>query len=345
MAANFDFVKKLGSGQFGEVWLAVDTGLNAERAVKLIHPSKVLNPNNFFQEAQILKSAEHPNVVHVEETGEMQDGHIYVAMEYLPAGSVDVKAKSAYLDLIATKRIMIDALRGLEHAHSKDILHRDIKPANILIGHNGEGKLSDFGLAVPMGANLSTLGVKDKAYISHLAPEAYSSRTFSVVSDIYACGVTLYRLVNGDSYLLKLPIMETMTACKEGKYPDRTHYRYFIPKPLKTVINKAMHVDPSKRYQSAQEMRHALERIVVRVNWDEITLQNGHLWRCDRGNKCYEVIRERMPDNTWSVFVKKGRLGKPLRSIRTLCEKGLTKAEANRTAKRVLQDFVLGKER
>jgi len=344
MAADFDFQKKLGEGQFGEVWLAIDTGLNTERAVKLIPPSKVFNPDNFFQEAQILKAAEHANVVRVEETGMMEDGQIYVAMEYLPAGSVGTKSKITYLELPFAKRIMIDSLRGLEHAHSKGILHRDIKPANILIGHNGEGKLSDFGLAIPIGANLSTLGVKNRAYISHLAPEVYSSQTYSVVSDIYACGVTLYRLVNGDSYLSKLPLMQTMTACMQGKYPDRTLYRAFIPKSLKMVINKAMRVDPSKRYQSAQEMRHALERIVVKVNWDEITLQNGYLWRCDRGNKCYEVLRARMSDNTWSVIVRKGREGKSLRRISALCEKGLTKAEANRIAKRVLQDFALGKE-
>lgn len=345
MAANFDFRKKLGAGQFGEVWLAVDTGLNTERAVKLIPPSKIFNPNNFFQEAQILKAAEHPNVVRVEETGKMQDGQIYVAMEYLPAGSVGVKTKSAYLDLTFTKRLMIDALRGLEHAHSKSILHRDIKPANILIGHNAEGQLSDFGLAIPMGANLSTFGVKDQAYISHLAPEVYSSRTFSVASDIYACGVTLYRLVNGDSYLPKLPLMETMHACMGGKYPDRTHYRYFIPKSLKMVINKAMHVDPSKRYQSAQEMRHALERIVVKVNWIEMISPNVYQWNCKRSNKYYEVTQAKITDNRWSVTIRKGRSEKTLRKITAMCKTCLTKAKADQTTRRILQDFVLGKKK
>ena len=345
MAANFDFQKKLGAGQFGEVWLAIDTGLNTERAVKLIPPSKVFNPNNFFQEAQILKAAEHPNVVHVEETGEMQDGQIYVAMEYLPAGSVGVKTKNAYLDLISAKRIMIDALRGLELAHSKGILHRDIKPANILIGYNGEGKLSDFGLAIPIGANLSTLGIKDQAYISHLAPEVYSSHKYSIASDIYACGVTLYRLVNGDIYLPKLSVTETMAGCINGKYPDRKHYRDFIPKSLKMVINRAIHVDPSKRYQSAQEMRHALEKAVIKMNWDEIILPNGQQWNCKRTSKCYEVSEVKISDNKWAVVVRKGRSGKSLRKINAMCKTRLTKAEAKRTTRRILQDFVLGKKR
>ncbi|RKY24578.1 MAG: hypothetical protein DRP62_03460, partial [Planctomycetota bacterium] len=204
MAANFDFIKRLGSGHFGEVWLAFDTGLNVKRAVKLIPRSKVLDPDNFFHEAQILKAAEHPNVVRVEETGEMSDGRIYVAMEYLPKGSIEDEAKGAYVDLTRAKRIMIDALRGLEHAHSQGIVHRDIKPANILISHNSEGKLSDFGLAIPRGFDLKKLGTKDYAYILHIAPEVHQRKKYSIASDIYACGATLYRLVNGDRYLPSL---------------------------------------------------------------------------------------------------------------------------------------------
>jgi len=93
MAASFDFKERLGAGHFGEVWRVIDTGLNAERALKLIPPSKVLNPTNIFHEAQILKEAEHPNVVRVEETGTLGDGRIYVAMEYLPKGSLEDEAK------------------------------------------------------------------------------------------------------------------------------------------------------------------------------------------------------------------------------------------------------------
>jgi serine/threonine protein kinase len=343
MAVKFNLKDKLGAGQFGEVWLAIDTGLNVERAVKLIPQSKIFNPGNFFQEAQILKAVEHPNVVRVEDTGEMEDGQIYIAMEYLPAGSVGARTKGYYVGLTEARRIMIDALRGLEYAHSKGVLHRDIKPSNILIGEKGEGKLSDFGLAIPSGTNLSILGVKDRVYTSHLAPEVYCSHEFTIASDIYACGVTLYRLVNGDSYLQKLPLIETMEACTQGKYPDRTHYRYFVPKPLKMVINKAMHVDQSKRYQSAQEMRHALERVVLEMNWDEAILPNGYQWNCKRRRIFHELTQVKTSNNCWSVIVKRGRIGKSLRKVTSLCVEHLTKASASRKSRRILQDFVLGK--
>lgn len=343
MAEKFDFQKRLGAGHFGEVWLANDTGLNAVRAIKLIPPSKVLNPTNFFHEAQILKAAEHPNVIKVEETGTLSDGRIYVGMEYLPKGSLEDEVKGAYIDVTRAKRIMIDVLRGLEHAHSKNILHRDIKPANILIGHNSEGKLSDFGLAIPANLNLAALGAKDYAYILHQAPEVFQGQTHHFSGDIYACGVTLYRLINGDSYLPALLPVEVRDACLQGKFPDRNHYREFICKSLKVVINKAINVDPSKRYSSAKAMRHALEQVVVVMNWNEKKLPNGYRWSCGCNNKCYEVVRIEESKGRYSVTVKTGKSKSALRKITSLCQIDLTLQKAQQLTRKILQDYAAGK--
>lgn len=345
MASNFDFVKRLGAGHFGEVWLAIDTGLNAKRAIKLIPTSKVLNPQNFFHEAQILKAAEHANVVRIEETGMLSGGQLYVAMEYLPKGSLEDEAQGAYVDLTRAKRILIDVLRGLEHTHSKNIVHRDIKPANILITDNSEGKLSDFGQAIPIGFDPSKLGVKDYAYFFHLAPEVHQGCEYSISTDIYACGVTLYRLVNGDRYLPSLSAEEVKDACVQGKFPDRALYREFIPRPLKVVINKAMHLDPSKRYSSAERMRRALEQVIIEKNWNEEVLSDGYRWTCNWDNRCYEVIRRKLQYNNWAITVRKGRSGRSLRRITTLCRQNLSRDKAVQLTKRTLQDFVLGKLR
>jgi serine/threonine protein kinase len=343
MAATFDFKERLGAGNFGEVWRVIDTGLNVVRALKLIPPTKVLNPTNIFQEAQILKSAEHPNVVRVEETGTMSDGRIYVAMEYLPKGSLEDEAKGSFLPLTRIQRIMVDALRGLQHAHEKNILHRDIKPANILVGNHGEGKLSDFGLAVPKGANLHVLGVKDYAYILHLAPEVIISRRYSVLSDIYATGVTLYRLVNGDNYLPPIDPADIQQAIVNGEYPKRTRYREFVPRSLKILINRAIHIDPANRFQAAEEMRHALEQLSLRMNWHEQTLTNGFRWTSGWNTSFYEVTRIVGSRKTWSVQTRKGPSRVSLRRLSTLCRDGLTRVNAERMTRRILQDYVLGR--
>jgi eukaryotic-like serine/threonine-protein kinase len=343
MAPHFDFKERLGAGHFGEVWRAIDIGLNTVRAVKVIPRDKVINPANFFHEAQILKAVEHPNIVKVEETGEFDDGRVYVAMEFLPKGSLEDEAKGTYIELTRAKRLMIDVLRGLEHAHTQNVLHRDIKPANILIGKNNEGKLSDFGLAISKGVNLKSLGMKDYVYILHLAPEVSGASSYSVQADIYACGITLYRLINGDNYLPTSSPNEARKLALKGRFPDRNVYREFVPRPLRSLINKAIHIKPSKRFLSATEMRRALERLRIEKNWNERILASGQQWTCGWNKRCYEVSRKRSPDRSWSVAVRKGTSKNNLRKIIHLCSENLSKSEAERTSRRILQDFVLGR--
>jgi serine/threonine protein kinase len=342
MAAKFDFIRRLGAGHFGEVWLATETGLAVQRAVKLIPPDKIISSSNFFQEAQLLKRVEHPSIVRVEDTGTLSDGTIYVAMEYLKKGSLEDEAKGSYVPLSRTKRLMIDVLRGLEYAHSQGIIHRDIKPANILIGDGLQGKLSDFGLAITKGSVSKAIGVKDYAYLIHLAPEITSIDDYSVLSDIFACGVTFYRLVNGDRYLPQLPFDRVRERIAEGTYPDRNHYRDFVPRPLRRVINKAMSVDPSCRYQSAEALRHALEKVLTLANWNEQILSDGLRWSLGRENECVEIESVKLPSGKHSVQTRKGRSKHTLRRVTSLCRYNISENEAVKFCQTVLQGFVAG---
>ena len=290
MPVSFDYKKRLGSGYFGEVWHAIDTGLGCEIALKCIPPDKIIYKDNFYQEAQVLKASEHPNIVKVNDTGDLEDGQIYVSMEYLSNGSLEDEAKGAPLPLSRAKRLMIDVLRGLDYAHSKQIVHRDIKPANILIGNANEGILSDFGLALPDITTLNIAYLKQYQYILHLAPEVNKPQDYTLLSDIYACGATFYRMVNGDSSLPRLNLIEARILSKSGKFPPRNKYRDFIPSSLKRIINKALNLNPNERYQSAEEMRHALEQQLFLVDWGEKKLRNGQLWvGTDKNGMNYKV--------------------------------------------------------
>ncbi|HEX04868.1 MAG TPA: serine/threonine protein kinase, partial [Bacteroidetes bacterium] len=324
-------------------WLAIDLGLCSECAVKCIPPDKVINKDNFYQEAQTLKAAEHPNIVAVTETGELDDNRIYVVMENLPNGSLEDEAQGGYIPLSRAKKLMIDVLRGLSHAHAKNIVHRDIKPGNIMIGNNNEGKLSDFGLAIPDINTLDLSAVKGYQYILHLAPEVNKFSEYTELADIYACGVTLYRLVNGDNYLPAIAPKKARKLAKKGEFPDRTSYRGFIPAAMKKIINKAMSIDPNDRYQSAEEMRRALEQVQVAVDWEENILANGRQWIGISGGKNIEVDRIKQKNGKWEVIVKKGNKGKQLRKDNAACKADLNKKQAMRAAYRILQRFVSGK--
>ena len=325
------------------MWLVIETGLDLLCAVKHIPPEKVINQGNFFHEAQMLKKAEHPNIIKVYDTGVLSDGRIYVSMEYLPKGSLEDETKGGFVKLSRAKEVMIDVLRGLEHAHLKEIVHRDIKPANILIGKHGEGVLSDFGLALPDIKTINLASLKTYQYLLHLAPEVNDFHEQTVLSDIYACGITLYRLVNGDIYLPKVSPSDARLLAKRGKFPDRNKYREFVPRQLKLVINKATNLEPAKRFQSACEMRRALEQISIQTDWEETKLSTGYRWRGKKGDLHFEIMRSISPQNGMiTVATRKGKIITKLSKVNSLSKEFFSNDQAITFCKQVLQQITVG---
>jgi eukaryotic-like serine/threonine-protein kinase len=249
--------------------------------------------------------------------------------------------KGAPLPLSRVKQLMIDMLRGLAHAHSRKIIHRDIKPANILIGPEQEGKLSDFGLALDL-ASPDSLAVKDYAYVMHLAPEVTKPQDYSVASDIYATSVTLYRLINGDRALSGLPIAEVRRRTSAGTYPNRGEYKDYVPKRLRDLVNKTLELNPSKRFATADELRRALERVPVKVDWEERDVIDGTRWRGRGSGLRYEILRKRTVLG-WAVVTRRARAGSEPRLVSALCKANLGEDEARKFSRRLLQDLTVGK--
>lgn len=238
---------------------------------------------------------------------------------------------------------MIDILRGLGHSHNQGIVHRDIKPANIMIGNAYEGKLSDFGLAIPDISTLDIAYLKKYQYILHLAPEVNKFEDYTKLSDIYACGATFYRLVNGDNFLPRIPVNDARSLALQGKFPDRSKYRSYIPRNVRMVINRALKVNPAERFQSADEMRHAIEQLNIRVDSEESILSNGMLWAGQDVTFFYEVRIIQEKGKPWSVETRRGKSQNNLRRVTSLCLENLTKAKANVACCRILQNITTGK--
>lgn len=255
----------LGSGGFGDVWLAHDQTIARDVAVKVLAQDG--NINERLQEAIIGNHLEHSNLVkmHYADVVNVSGvGVVIIAMDYLANGSILSRLNSCNFMIIPEViRYMTDILRGMEYLHELNLYHNDIKPNNILIGNAEQGVLTDYGITCYSPGGLP---VNPKsAYKLHIAPEVIASNQINCQTDVYQVGVTAFRLLNGIGCIQdKFNSMgedEFYHAVCRGEIIQSNDYLAFIPRNLKTVINKAVHVNPSCRYQSAIEMRRALERL------------------------------------------------------------------------------------
>lgn len=152
-------------------------------------------------------------------------------MEFVPEGSVEDQFQGAVVPVVTALQVVAEACRGIEFAHSRGYIHRDVKPANLLRAADGRTKVSDFGLAT----RTAGVGVTSPyGYVIHCAPEVIDPGETTAETDVYALGMTLYRLLNGDSFLpdvaeLGVPLDEAVVA---GDFPDRTRFRDHIPKAV-----------------------------------------------------------------------------------------------------------------
>jgi len=336
--ADYERLERLGAGNFGEVWLVYDQALAVKRAVKYIPRSRIQDPTNFYKEPQTLMALRHENIVRVEDAGRLPDNSLYVAMEYLKRGSIEDIFKGRPIPLTRAFAIIADVCWALEFAHQKAYIHRDIKPANILIAQNNRAKLSDFGLAtrVPRGETASPYG-----YLTHVAPEVLRTSKTSKSSDIYALGVTAYRLVNGDAYL---PHTSDPTDIQDliltGEYPDRNHYRPYIPNKIKRVINQCMAFSKTDRFSAASEFRKALEKIKFHCDWKLKRRGRIFIYMTEIESATYKVVITPDKSNRFEILTKKMSPSGNERRVVKDCYSDMTLVQMKKRLRQILPRYV-----
>jgi serine/threonine protein kinase len=336
---DYDRLRHLGAGNFGEVWLVYDRALNVRRAVKYVPSSRIHDPTHFYNEPHTLMELRHDNIVRVEDAGRLPNGTLYIAMEYLPRGSIESIYRGQPIPLSGALQIIKDICWALEYAHNRDIIHRDIKPANILLASNGKAKLSDFGLAtrVPRGAVASPYG-----YLIHLAPEILRTNTTTKIADIYALGVTAYRLINGDGFLPEAnEDTDIQDLILSGQYPDRTRYRPYVPAKIQRVINRCMAINAHERYQSPSEFRRALEAIYLYCDWRVRRIRRNVVYITAIGQTRYNVIISEARNGKYKIETNKQIGTNPARKVNQDCETGMTLGQMKKRIRRILQRYVL----
>lgn len=282
---KYQVIKELGSGHFGEVLHAFDRALKADKAIKVLN---VTDPNQFvarLEEAQLLQRCAHKHIVAINEANVFPvNGHprVVLDLEYVPEGSLEAAMAVRWVSIQEAVSYIRGALLGLEHAHDNGILHRDIKPGNILLSPKC-AKLSDFGLATAVAAN--QVG-SAQGYTTHLAPEFYRTQATSALTDVFAMGITLFRVLGNiaDWSAVTNAIPKKLEKIRQGKLVPTVGYPEFVPAALRRIVNKACHADPAKRYQSANEFGQKLDALRFGIDW----IRNSDLsWSGSSGNVEY----------------------------------------------------------
>ena len=258
---GYEIVSQVGQGGMATVYLARQRSMNRNVALKFL-PSVFMNDEAYLQrferEVRIVSQLEHRNIVPVYDFGEF-DGQPYIAMRYMPAGSVEELLAEAQIPLPRVFSIVEQVASALDYAHQKSILHRDLKPSNILLDDGGGAFITDFGIARILGegsGTITTQGVVGTP--SYMSPEQARAEPLDGRSDVYSLGVMLFELVTGrrpfeSDTPYSIAIMHvTMPP------PSPRQFEPNISVALEKVIMRALRKTRDERYTSAGELAEAL---------------------------------------------------------------------------------------
>lgn len=259
----------LDAGGMGVVFKALHRSLDRVVALKVLPSGAVDSPDKvrrFRREARAVASLSHPNIVTAHDAAEA-DGVHFLVMEYV-AGENLVRGmkRDGPMSLVAAVRCILQAARGLEHAHRRGIVHRDVKPANLLLAADGTVKVLDLGLARidgPREAGDSHDLTREGATmgtVAFMAPEqALDSRAADERSDVYSLGCTLYFLLTGQPPYRGETPMQTLVAHREQSVPSLRETRSEVDAELDALLRRMLAKQPTDRPQSMTEVCAALE--------------------------------------------------------------------------------------
>jgi tRNA A-37 threonylcarbamoyl transferase component Bud32 len=264
---RYRILEPIGAGGSSQVYLAQDTALGREVAVKVLDPQAAADGTLrklFVKEARALAQLTHPNIVGVYDVGEV-DGLPFIVMEHVAGSSLKQRIeRSGALPLDDAVRLTDEIANGLAFAHSRGIIHADLKPSNILLDENDQPKICDFGIARTPAEDSDSPQLFATAL--YVAPERVEGRPASVASDIYGLGLVVYEMLVG-----KPPFTSGNAAVLLRDHVVRppvppSHLRPSLPKEVDSIVLKALAKDPALRYHKATDIGEALSKMLQTHN-------------------------------------------------------------------------------
>jgi len=293
---HYEFLRKIGAGGSGVVYLATDTLLQRPVVMKLLKrgaQSQEQVRATQLREARLASAIDHPNVCAIYDVGEAPgesegEQEAYIVMQYIPGKSLDkvIAEGAASLQLVLSAGIQI--ADGLSAAHQLGIFHRDLKPANVMLTDGGLIKILDFGLARqlsrdeadfdPATPGRHTPPAPEATYtakggtIAYMAPEQFVTGRSSVQSDVFALGLILFELASGRHPFHRpdAPEFQTIRATQFADPPNLREIVPELPVELESVILRCLEKQPSARFSSAADVREGLRTVMKALQLDSV---------------------------------------------------------------------------
>lgn len=300
---RYQIIKTIGEGGMANVYLAYDTILDRNVAVKVLRGDLAQDEKfvrRFQREALSASSLSHPNIVEVYDVGE-DNGQYYIVMEYIEGKHLkQLLKKRGNLTVTEVIDIMLQITDGMALAHDSYIIHRDIKPQNIMILENGLVKITDFGIAMAMNAAQLTQTNSVMGSVHYLPPEQASGNGSTLQSDIYSMGILMYELLCGHLPYRGDNAVEIALKHLKEPLPSIREYLPNLPQSVENVILKATAKNPKNRYADAREMHEDLKTVMddSRINEPRYVYPYPEGEEVEKPKK---VVKNEMPDDEVKV--------------------------------------------
>ncbi len=275
---RYRILELIGRGGMGAVYKAEHVGIGRMVAIKLLHPSLAQIPEvakRFEREALAIGRTTHPNCVNVSDSGSLDDGSLFLVMEFLEGQSVgDLIADEGRVAPRRALHIMRHVLRGLSHAHGRHIVHRDIKPENIFLVTQGDdldfAKILDFGIAKLLGSTdhdsvkLTQAGVAFGTPV-YMSPEQAVGNPVDGRADLYAATVVLYEMLTGRPPFYSDDKLEVLSMHTTRQPPPlaETAPGIEVPPAVEELVMHGLAKRPNERFASAEEYIAAIDDVLA----------------------------------------------------------------------------------
>ncbi len=272
MLGRYQVEREIGRGAMGMVYLGKDPKIGRTVAIKTMALSQEFEGDvledvkqRFFREAETAGRLNHPNIVTIYDVGEERD-LAYIAMDYLKGQNLLAYCKpDTLLPAKAVFDIVIKVAEALEYAHAQRVVHRDIKPANIIYDQASAAvKVTDFGVAHLTDASKTKTGTI-LGSPSYMSPEQLAGGRVDGRSDLFSLGISLYQLLAGELPFTGESLASLMYKIANERHPDVRMFRPDLPSCVSKIMNKALHKEIERRFQTGKQFAEALRRCQERL--------------------------------------------------------------------------------